>query len=242
MDESYVLQYPELERSHFWWKIRREMVIRLIAERIELEGVRILDVGCGAGVTINTLASLGALVEGIEVDSRFRNTMVPASGVIRYGDFLSMEIPNSYEVVLMMDVLEHIHEEAAALGRVGQVLEEGGLLVITVPAYDWLWSSHDVINQHHRRYTSRSLRKVLEDSGLTVQVCGYMFAGLVIPKLLSRWLERLTGNALQQGGLLTEGAVARLAEKWFKVELWWAVRSRRLLPTGTSVVAVATRH
>lgn len=241
MDESYVLKYPELEHAHFWWKVRRELISRILSERVGLIGTRILDVGCGAGLTMRRLADAGALVEGIEVDPAFERASVVEPGVIRYGDILMLDIERRYDVVLMLDVLEHIEDEGAALARVIEILEPGGLFVLTVPAYQWLWSHHDEMNKHHRRYTARSVSRVLGQAGLQVERCGYLFAGLVPPKLVLRIWERLTSRPPEHGGFSTDGVLAWLSEKWFSTELGFALRSRSFLPFGTSVVAVARK-
>ena len=105
------------------------------------------------------------------------------------GDLLDLKIDEIYDIVVMLDVLEHIEDDRSALAKVASCISRDGLLILTVPAYGWLWSSHDVTNAHFRRYSAKQLRARLESSGFRVEQIGYMFAGLVPPKLVMRWLE-----------------------------------------------------
>jgi SAM-dependent methyltransferase len=79
----------------------------------------------------------------------------------------------SFDLVCLLDVLEHIEEDQVALSRAGQLLKHPGGLLVTVPAKSWLWSAHDDVHHHHRRYTAGMLRQRAENAGMDVSRLGY---------------------------------------------------------------------
>lgn len=240
MDEAWVRLYPDLERDHFWWKIRREMITSIVEQEGQVAGLQILDVGCGTGLTLAQLAKAGATVRGVEIDEEFSVQESNPPGVVTYGDFLQVDVGPGFDVVLMMDVLEHLELEAPALTRAGDLLSPGGRLIVTVPAYGWLWSAHDEVNNHFRRYNRSELKRVLTQNGFEVGQCGYMFAGLVLPKLVLAWLGKLTERSPGHGRV-PGSLMSALAERWFRLEMRLAIRRPSMLPFGTSVVAVARK-
>jgi SAM-dependent methyltransferase len=241
MDEAYVRLYPELELHHFWWKVRRRLVGQLIANRVDLTQCTVLDIGCGSGVTMEHLLDAGAAeVRGIEIDPLALRPDSPINERIDLGDLFDLNIDANYDIVVMLDVLEHIEADTSALTKVAACMTQDGLLILTVPAYRWLWSSHDVTNAHYRRYSAKQLRARLESSGFKVDQIGYMFAGLVPPKLVMRWLEMAgidVGSTSVEAG--RRSLLSELAYRWFSMEAAIAARFARMLPFGSSVVAVA---
>ncbi len=217
------------------------MITQLIKARMDLSESSVLDVGCGSGVTIEHLSDLGAAsVNGIELDPLALRTGSVVNDRISRGDFMEIELDATYDVVLMLDVLEHIEDDTGALEKVSGLMARDGILLVTVPAHQWLWSRHDVTNSHFRRYSARQVRWLLESSGFEVEQFGYMFAGLVLPKLIVRWLE-LMGFNLEKASVEIDPSslLSRIAYRWFSMESAVAIRSNRLLPFGSSVVAVA---
>lgn len=236
MDESLVAKYPELERKHFWWATRRVLVRALVADCFVRGSPTILDVGCGSGLTGEMFSSLGAFVVGVDVEDH-RDSM----GIdFVQGDYLSLfEELGAFDVVLALDVIEHFEDEAQVVKALASNLRPGGRLVITVPAYGFLWSSHDETNLHYRRYTKRSLARVLRASGLEVNRLGYVFSGLLPPKTILTALERITKREAPTGTGV-DGLANKLASMYFRTEIRLALTRANFLPFGTSVVAVAT--
>lgn len=239
MDESLVAKYPELERSHFWWRTRRNLIGRLISSQ-PIQAPTILDVGCGSGVTASMLATSGSAVVGIDLDPEQLSTAVDGFQY-RCGDFLDLSADlGQFDVVLALDAVEHFEDEAEVLQAIYANTRPGGEAIVTVPAYDWLWSSHDEENRHYRRYTRKRLRNAMLDAGFTVERIGYIFGALVIPKALVTVVERRSSRQLPvasvPGPTWNRGAGA-----YFRAETELALRLRNFLPFGTSVVAVASR-
>jgi len=192
VDPSYGRRYRELYHHHWWWRTREAVILREL-RRIRPGGVweRILDVGCGDGLFFDELSRLGE-VEGIEPDlalldpaGRWRRAIHAVPFDERFTP------PYRFGLILMLDVLEHLEEPEPALRHAVQLLAPGGVLLVTVPAHQWLWTRHDVINRHVRRYDRQSIRALAGAAGLEITRERFLFQGLVPAKLLVRMLERL---------------------------------------------------
>lgn len=237
MDESLVREYPALEAGHFWFVTRRELLRSLIDEHVG-DRPRILDVGCGSGVLARELISTDADVTGVDVVSH--PDWESGGGSFHEGDYLEMATHlGEFDCVLALDVIEHVEGESEFASALESNVRPGGTAIITVPAYEWLWSGHDVINHHFRRYTRSRLRAVLEAAGLEVDRCGNIFLGLIPPKLAAKGLERFRRD---DGVELPSEPLNRLAGGYFRWEHSLALRRRNFLPAGTSVVAVCRRN
>ena len=142
----------------------------------------------------------------------------------------------AYDVVLLLDVLEHVQHPEALLRDSARLLAPRGALLVTVPAFDWLWTSHDDLNHHLKRYTAGEMRQLLQSVGLEVARTRYLFQSLVVPKLLVRAKERLTPSSASVPRIpapLINSAI----EGWFRAES----RLAGGLPFSSSVLAVALR-
>src|SRR5206468_10036883 len=147
---------------------------------------RILDVGCGAALFFDALEPFGH-VEGIESD----RTAVEGSGKwgsrIAIGNLDGAYKPAApFDLILMLDVLEHIQDTDQLLRRAAEILTPGGRILVTVPAFKSLWTAHDDMNHHVTRYTAAELRATLTRAGLRVIQTRYLLPWLVLPKLLVR--------------------------------------------------------
>ena len=240
MDESLVAQYPNLERDHFWWATRRRLVRDLVANLGGRESRSVLDVGCGSGMTSAALAADGASVTGVDLEihgdpARWEGVQLVA------GDYLSLASElGRHDVVVALDAVEHFQDEAGVVKRLAENLVPGGHLIVTVPAYRMLWSSHDETNRHYRRYTKKQLRQALENADLEVERIGYLFMSLFLPKLTLSLLERFRGSEAATGTDVA-GWANRVAARYFAYETALGQRFKGFWPLGTSVVAVARR-
>ncbi len=192
MDRDYERQTHQAEDRHWWYRGRRTVLHGVTAGLGLPAGARILDAGCGSGRNMVELARYGT-VTGIELSptsvalARERNM-----GEVIEGSVLEMPFADdSFDLVASLDVIEHLEDDLAALREFRRAVAPGGALLVTVPAYRWLWSGHDVINHHHRRYTRRSLRAVAERAGWR-QVRTTYFNSLLLPvAIMLRVLDRL---------------------------------------------------
>ncbi len=238
MDAEYAAAYPQLYRRHWWWRVREWILLQKIRTMLgDRHDARILDVGCGAGLFFDALRPFGR-VEGIESDA----DTVARSGAWRshivVGELDDAYRPSApFDLILMLDVLEHLDDAGALVCRAARLLAPGGHILVTVPAYRWLWTAHDDLNHHVTRYTAGAVRRVFEQSGVTPAETGYIFQSLVVAKLLVKLTEsgRPRSRRVPE---LPAPAINRAVQAWFRLEyriLGW-------LPFGGSVLAVGARR
>lgn len=193
MDRNYELQTHQAEDRHWWYRGRRTVLERIIADLRLPARARILDAGCGSGRNMLELARHGT-VTGVELSppsvavARGRGV-----GEVIEGSVLQMPFESgSFDLAVSLDVIEHLEDDLSALRELRRVVAPGGALLITVPAYQWLWSGHDEVNHHHRRYTRRSLQRVAERAGWETVRTTY-FNSLLLPVAIAlRVLDRLS--------------------------------------------------
>jgi SAM-dependent methyltransferase len=192
MDADYALGYRELFERHWWWRAREHAVIATLEELTAGRGSGpILDIGCGDGLFFDQLRRFGE-PEGLEPDATIVTDAGRARGPIHTVPFDQNFAPGRrYRLIVMLDVLEHLDDDRAALARVHELLEPGGHAVITVPAFRALWTRHDDINHHRTRYTRRTLQAALAGSGLEVVQLRYFFHWLAPLKVAVRCLEAM---------------------------------------------------
>jgi len=152
--------------EHHWWYRGRRLIIQAELDRLPLPaGAHVLDAGCGSGRTLQDLRAYGE-VSGIELSPlAVEHARRRQLGDVRVGRV--EELPwkeDTFDLVTCLDVLEHTPDDRAALAEVRRVTKPGGWLLLTVPAYPVLWSTHDEVNHHYRRYSRRTLRQAATDA------------------------------------------------------------------------------
>ena len=172
MDRSFYKNYFEVEKDHWLMKVRRKIVFDALKKygRNHKE-TRVLDFGCGSGYLMTRLAERGYQSFGLDIsDEAVRFGRQQGVKNIEVIDAHKISFPDSYfNVVLLLDVIEHLEDESWALKEVERILAPGGSVIIMVPAFQFLWGVQDEVAHHYRRYTLPKLVKVVkETSGLTV--------------------------------------------------------------------------
>ena len=183
MERVVYEQMAELDDRHWWYRARREIIADLIRREARLPGnAQILEIGCGTGHNLVMLSGFGH-VEGLELDDEARAISEKRLGrkVMRSPLPELAEVKDRhYDLIGAFDVIEHIEDDSAALASIATKLKPGGKFMMTVPAHQWMWSAHDVVNHHKRRYSKRSLRGLVEASPLKLDKIGY-FNSLLFP-------------------------------------------------------------
>ena len=230
----------ELDERHWWYRARRDVLRELIRRRIQLPAdARILEVGCGTGHNFQMLRGFGRL-DAVELDGAAR-----AIASRRLGHaVLDSPLPQltgvelgAYDLIAMLDVLEHLDEDRAALVSLAARLKPGGRILITVPAHPWMWSAHDEVNHHKRRYTRRTLAAVVADAGLKLETMRW-FNSLLFPlAAAARVAGRITGKE-DSDDKLPPAPVNRLFEMLFGLERY--AIGRVPLPPGVSLAAIVS--
>jgi SAM-dependent methyltransferase len=198
VNHDFELQTHRVEDRHWWYRGRRRVLERTIDGLGLPPRARVLDAGCGSGRNMVDLAHWGT-VTGVELSeaaaeaARGRHV-----GEVVEGSVLEMPFaPASFDLVVCLDVIEHLQDDRAALRELRRVLAPGGALLVTVPAYQWLWSGHDVVNHHHRRYSRTTLRRAARDAGWECERTTH-FNSLLLPVAVAlRALDRLHARATE---------------------------------------------
>jgi SAM-dependent methyltransferase len=240
MDRDYELQTHRAEDRHWWYRGRRTVLDGVIAGLQLPAHPRILDAGCGSGRNMVDLARLGT-VTGVELsDTSIELARARGVGEVIAGSVDAMPFADaSFDLAVTLDVIEHLEDGLAALVEMRRVVAPGGWLLVTVPAYQWLWSGHDVINHHHRRYTRRSLQAVAERAGWRQARTTY-FNSLLLPvAILLRVLDRLSTRTTESSLDLwvPPEPLNRLLERPLALEAALVAHGGRI-PAGLSLLAV----
>lgn len=247
MDLAYEAKYHQLEEQHWWFTSRRNTVFDLVQRMNLPPDTRILEIGCSGGPLQFMLRKAGFQhVTGIDV-SEPAIALAKHRGLtdVHLMDGAHLKFPDaSFDLVIASDVLEHIENDAQATREWARVLRPGGQMVVFVPAFQQLWSQHDVVNHHFRRYTGKDLRQVLEAARLHVSRVSFWNMALVFPTALMRMVQRrLTPptKPTDGGGDLhgLPGPLNNLLSLWLRGEN--ALLRRLNFPVGVSVFAVAQK-
>lgn len=202
---------------------------------------RVLDAGCGSGRNMIELSRLGS-VTGVELsDTSVELARQRNAGEVIAGSVLEMPFADdSFDLAVSLDVIEHLEDDLTALHELRRTVVQGGALLVTVPAYQWLWSGHDEINHHHRRYTRRTLQCVAEQAGWT-QVRTTYFNSLLLPiAIMLRVLDRINRAKTTETSLdlwIPPAPVNWLLERPLALEAALIGRGGRI-PAGLSLLAV----
>lgn len=181
---------PSIEQPDYWWYQARAELLRAALERYVGSAERILDVGSADGPSVGWLHRHGRVVP-LDLDPRGleRGGVCASAEALPFADA-------TFEVVTAFDVVEHCADERLALAELARVLAPGGRLLLSVPAYQWAWTGHDVENGHHRRYTRPRATRAVERAGLQVLRASYGFTS-VFPAFAA---ERLLRRLRERGG------------------------------------------
>jgi SAM-dependent methyltransferase len=231
-----------VEDDHWWFRARRQ-ILAAVLDRYVPGGRsrRILEVGCGNGGNLGLLAAYGS-VFAVEKDDGARERAARRGIASVERGWLPDGIPfadSSFDVIAALDVLEHVDDDAAAVRALRDRLSAPGVLVATVPAFEWLWSEHDVSSHHLRRYTRGRFVTLLRSAGLRVLYSGY-FNSLLFPLAVANVkLGKLASRDVHRGIHVPPRAMNRSLEWIFAIESRLVPRMR--LPFGLSIVVCASR-
>src|SRR4029077_10447319 len=198
MEKSYAQHYALLEGEHWWFRARR-LVLRDLLVRLKWPPQpKILEIGVGPGYNLLEIYPSGARLEGVEPDCALASLAAargPAPVFNAPIDQLPSEVQDAcYDGVTMFDVLEHIPDDARALQIANRKLKQGGRIILSVPAYMWLWGQQDRVNQHYRRYMLRELRRKLQAANFSIERITYfntfLFPPIATVRLIARYRRR----------------------------------------------------
>lgn len=230
MKRPYEESYLKAEESHPWFVARRDLFSSLL---VGPKDQKILDGGCGSGIFLRHLQALGyERIEGFEPSAPLREASRQQGAITVHRRFPG----KIYDAIFLLDVLEHVEDDEEMLRTVFRHLGDGGRFYLSVPAHPSLWSGHDEVNMHLRRYTRKGLRRKLLAAGFQVERLSYWNMLLFPPVALRRLLWKGAGSLEIGRALSPFSALAGLA-----LRLENAAVLKANLPIGLSLIAVARR-
>ncbi len=249
MEETMYSEFYEMEEKHWWFVGRRNIILSLLDQHVDRSpnNRRILDVGCGTGANLRYFSRYGK-VTGIDLSKsalqfcnlRGKYDLIQASGE---------EIPfrdNSFDVITMLDVLEHIEEDAKTLKELYRVLKPRGTLLITVPAYNFLWSGHDFASHHKRRYYRGEFKRKIISAGFEVKRLTHI-SSILFPIIFFRRMGKKIVDRLFKVERPPESEVKMGSELFNKsmIKIFTSERSfltRNInFPFGSSLLGIAQK-
>jgi SAM-dependent methyltransferase len=240
MERVVYRQMAELDQRHWWYRARRDILAELIRrEAMPPPDARILEIGCGTGHNLEMLGAFGG-VDAVELDEEARTVAESRLGRA----VMNAPLPElagvgngAYDLIAALDVIEHIDDDQAALAAIAARLKPGGKFLMTVPAHRWMWSAHDTVNHHKRRYSRADLKRLVDGSPLRLDRIGY-FNSLLFPLAIAeRFASKLRGK--DDGDVKLPSAPVNAAlEAVFRSERHLV--GRLPLPPGLSLFAIAS--
>ncbi len=243
--EDYLYQdLYELEDQHWWHRAKRalalETISRLKRKKILSARPKLLDLGCGTGRNLQAFAKSNE-VYGLDF-SKEAVRFCEKRGLKKVKQASAMETPyedGKFEFITALDIIEHTDDQAV-LKECWRILQPGGAMLITVPAYQWAWSKWDEVLHHQRRYTRASLRAVLEEQGFMIKKISYLYSFLLLPAVIVRKIKDLFyPDQYPSDFKLSNSLINVVLEKLCALEriVFWKLG----IPFGTSVVAIAVK-
>ena len=258
MDKQYFTEYYNQEREHWWFRARLEILDAIIGKScrafsspVGREPI-ILNAGIATGATSVMLEKHGS-VTSLEYDSDCCEFVRDKLGISVVNASLT-ELPfadNFFDLICAFDVIEHIEDHELALQEIFRCLKPQGKVILTVPAFQFLWSEHDVINHHFRRYRLNEFVTLQQRAGFNMEYQTYFNGLLFAPIAAARLLTRLINgpakpaNHTSQSSAKSDferyksgGLVNKALFRMFRSEKNWLLRGGKF-PVGVSILTVA---
>jgi SAM-dependent methyltransferase len=237
MDRSVYEDMYRLERKHWWFRARREILDSLIESKLPA-GSSVLDVGCGTGFILERLRDRYD-VHGLD-DAEIAVKFCHDKGLTFVEQGILGEVRLSrkhYDLVTLLDVIEHVDDDVGLLRAAKDVLSPGGKVLVTVPAHSFLWSQHDVIHHHRRRYDRPMLTRALNAAGLQPTWMSY-FNTLLFPLIAAaRIAGKIAGDKASDADNVPASPVNEVLYRMFRAEQ--SLLPRLKLPVGVSIACLA---
>lgn len=232
----------EIQKKHWWFVTKKRIVLDTIDSFLSKDDKnKVLDIGCGSGLMLNALEDVGETFGMDMSDDAINFSKEIFSGKVEKG-VLPNQIPyeeNFFDLITALDVIEHVDQDLESLIAIRSHLALNGKAVVTVPAYMFLWSSFDEMNDHKRRYTLTELNTKLVQAGFTVEKISY-FNTLLFPIV---FVVRMLNNVLKRDGASDVDMPSRplnfVLEKIFGIEKYLLKFIN--LPFGVSILAVVSK-
>ncbi|MEO6550174.1 MAG: class I SAM-dependent methyltransferase [Ferruginibacter sp.] len=243
MDRDYFDKYYQLERTHWWFLVRSKILRGILKSRMNNQkSLSILNVGSATGGTSQMLEEFGEVIS-VEYDRLcFEFARQTLKLAIINASILDLPFENErFDLVCAFDVIEHVEDDAKAVSEMYRVCKPTGYLFITVPAFQSIWSTHDKINHHYRRYSIKDILKLLDGKKGEMEKIKYFNSILFIPifivrKIQSLFASKKPGLKKSDFELIKSPIINKLFYSIFNLER--IIFKRISFPFGVSILAL----
>ncbi len=210
MEIEYEKRYHEVETDNWWFVSRRRYLLDVLKN--EPKDSKILDIGCSSGIFLKDLERLGFKMEnlfGIDISEKAiencKNNGIQNAFVM---DAQKISLPEKFDIIVASDCLEHLEDDTEAIRNWSDLLKTGGMMCVFVPAFQSLWSTHDEVNMHFRRYTNKELKAKLINENLTILKSSYWNFFLFVPLYFFRKIDAFLSRNKKKEGQIIDNKIA----------------------------------
>jgi 2-polyprenyl-3-methyl-5-hydroxy-6-metoxy-1,4-benzoquinol methylase len=247
MDKTIYDTYYHLEREHWWFQARQEIVLSFLERYCpQFRKGRILDIGAGTGSFLEVLGQQGVDIEGHDASNeaiKYLKTKTQAKVQQKsFPEDYSQEVSDQYDVIFLLDVLEHLKDDQAGMNEALRLIKPAGILICTVPAIKSMWSPYDVVSHHYRRYQSKELKSIVSVAAGEIKKISYfstfLFLLLYSVRVTENLISKVTKKIFYNPHVVSEPfnhilfSIARLEKHLLK---------RISFPIGSSLIMVVEK-
>lgn len=239
---KYKDKFHKLEENYWWFLGRRDIIFEIV--RKDPTNSKILDIGCAGGLLLSRFKKEGfSNCQGIDIDNKAIN-LCKDRGLdkVSISDAIKTNFKDeNFDIIIASDVLEHIFNDKKAIREWRRILKNGGSLIIFVPAHQFLWSNHDIINKHYRRYSKKQIIKLIEDTGFYIKKVSYWnFLG-IFPAFLEKIIEKIFCQKKKRDRLYPLNKfLNNILYTYIKIENRIALKGINI-PLGLSIFCIAVK-
>ena len=234
------------ESDHWWFRSRRDLFLLQVERALNASGQRssrsrphrLLDFGCGTGFNLGALSAFGEVYGADRLRPERERFCLSHQFPIIDAERELEQYGGAFDVVTALDVLEHLDDDVGGLVALGKLLAPGGQIVLTVPAYQWLWGGEDVISEHRRRYTKRNIEDVCRAARFSVEYSSYFNLSILPAMTAVVWGRKLLSRTREPRSNLSSPPdwLNELLYTITAFEATWVGLERVVMPAGASIV------
>jgi SAM-dependent methyltransferase len=248
MDKSNVRKLPnpydvenKVESFHWWFVVRRKLLKSILSSVHVPANSLTLDIGCGAGSNLKALLSAGLNAIGLDRSIYILSILSKKLEVpLLNGNLNNLPVrPNSIGLIIAMDILEHLDDDANGLTEFHRALNKGGILILTVPAFEFLWGIQDEVTGHKRRYVKKEITKKLREAGFEILNAFYFNFFLFFPILFGRRIIRILGLRVESENKINSPLINFFLKMIFSFEPY--LLKYLSFPFGVSIFCIARK-
>lgn len=233
----------EIEETYFWFLARNEILKKIIKTKTNLKkGDSVIDIGCGTGGFAKVLDNEKYDVSCLDTEELAIQYCKKRNLKNLYlGNLKSFQKQNQvkFKAAFMLDVIEHIEDDQDVVNDVYKILDDGGYFIAAVPAFQWLWSKHDEIHMHYRRYNKTNFAPLFKKAGFKIEYISYFNTFLFFPAVLKRFVDKLLKKESDKPVDELSSNINSLFFKIFKAEKNFLTKFS--FPFGLSILLIARK-